>query len=237
MAFRWPDSRAGRLLKNLEQNYGTPTLPKFSGPFEMILWEIVAYLADDTRRAAAFEALRTRVGLSPQKILAAPKKLLIEITRKGGSIAPDERAGRLRAAAQLVLDESAGDLAGALKLPQQKAKRLLMKFPMIGEPGAEKILLFSGVLPVLALDSNGVRVLVRFGIGKERTSYPATYKSIREATLEQLPPDTKLLAAAHLLLRQHGQTLCFRKDPACGACPVSADCPSRQPPLPSSRRP
>ena len=51
-----------------------------------------------------------------------------------------------------------------------------MQFPMIGEPGAEKILLFSGVLAVLALDSNGVRVLVRLGVGEERKSYAATYK-------------------------------------------------------------
>ena len=46
-----------------------------------------------------------------------------------------------------------GDLACILKLPPQKAKKLLMRFPMIGEPGAGKILLFSGVLAVLALES------------------------------------------------------------------------------------
>ena len=38
-----------------------------------------------------------------------------------------------------------------------------------------------------ALESNGLRVLVRLGFGEDRKSYAATYKSVREATLEELP--------------------------------------------------
>ncbi len=190
----------------------------------MILWEIVAYLADDVRRGKAFTALQEKVGFQPEQILAAPKRLLSEITRTGGSIAADERADRLRTAAQLVVDRFGGDLGSVLKLAPQKSKKLLMQFPMIGEPGAEKILLFSGVAAVLALESNGVRVLIRFGIGEERKSYAATYKSIREASLEQLPEDGRLLTAAHLLLRRHGQELCLRNGPACDSCPVRLEC-------------
>ena len=220
----WPASRLGLVLSKFEVHYGRPKPPQFAGPLEMILWEIVAYLADDTRRRVAFEALREQVGLTPQKILAAPKKLLRDITRIGGSIAAEERAERLQASAQLTLDEFGGDLASVLKLPPQKAKRLLMRFPMIGEPGAEKILLFSGVLPVLALESNGVRVLIRLGLGEDRKSYAATYRSVREATLEQLPQDCKFLTKAYLLLRRHGQELCLRNGPTCYACVVSSDC-------------
>src|SRR5258708_34156201 len=158
---RWPDSRLGRLMDKIEQEHGAPASPRFSGPFEMILWEIVAYLADDARRRVAFGALRDRVGLTPEKILAASWELLCEITRMGGSIAAEERAGRLRTAAQLVIDEFEGDLDTVLQLPPQKAKKLLMKFPMIGEPGAEKILVFAGMLDVLPLESNRRRTLVR----------------------------------------------------------------------------
>jgi endonuclease-3 len=221
----WPASRLGLALSKVEEYYGRPKPPQFAGPLEMILWEVVAYLADDTRRRIAFEALRERVGLTPEEILAAPKKLLIDITRMGGAIAAEERAERLQATAQLTLDEFGGDLASVLKLPPQKAKRLLMRFPMIGEPGAEKILLFSGVFPVLALESNGVRALVRLGIGEDRKSYAATYRSVREATFGQLPEDCKLLTRAHLLLRRHGQELCLRNGPACHACVVNSDCP------------
>ena len=58
-----------------------------------------------------------------------------------------------------------------------------MQFPMIGEPGAEKILLFCGLLNVLALESNGLRVLTRLGCGEERKELCRGYKSVREVTL------------------------------------------------------
>ena len=220
----WPKSRLGSVLAKLEGQHGRAATPKLDGPFEMVLWEIVAYLADDAHRAATFEALRTRVGLTPKAILAAPLKALGEITRMGGSIAWEERAGRLQTAARLVEEEFGGDLASALKLPPQKAKKLLMRFPMIGEPGAEKILLFCGALDVLALESNGVRVLTRLGVGEERKNYAATYKSIREVTLEELPADAKMLQRAHLLLRRHGQEVCLRSAPVCHGCATSAEC-------------
>jgi endonuclease-3 len=95
---------------------------------------------------------------------------------------------------------------------------------MIGEPGAEKILLFCGALPVLALESNGLRALVRLGFGEDRKSYASTYKLVRAATSEQLPPDCGPLTRAHLLLRRHGQEICLRNEPDCLACPVAADC-------------
>jgi endonuclease-3 len=163
--------------------------------------------------------------LTPEKILSAPMDLLCGITRMGGSIAAEDRAERLRIAAQLTVDQFGGDLASVLKLPPPKAKKLLMQIPMVGEPGAEKILMFSGVLGVLALESNGLRVLVRMGFGEDRKSYSATYKSVREVTLAELPADCKLLKAAHLLLRQHGQRLCLRNGPVCHACPVNSGCP------------
>jgi hypothetical protein len=111
----WPDSRLGTILATLERHYGVPPQPRFSGPFEMILWEIVAYLADDERRAIAFEALRDRVGLTPDRILAASMEMLCEITRMGGAIAAEERAERLRTAARL-------DLSGALEMPRKRRR-------------------------------------------------------------------------------------------------------------------
>ncbi len=121
----WPKSRLGGMLAKLQRAHGKLTPPQLDGPFEMILWEIVAYLADDAQRALAFEALRTRVGLTPREILVAPLKVLGEITRMGGSIAPAERAERLQTAARLALEEFNefdGGLASVLQLPPQKPR-------------------------------------------------------------------------------------------------------------------
>src|SRR5262245_36057281 len=88
------------VLAALQKFHGKPAPPVSDDPFALILWEQVAYLVDDARRRAAFEALRTRVGLSPEKILAAPIRELRAITRLGGAIAAPLRAERLRKSAE-----------------------------------------------------------------------------------------------------------------------------------------
>lgn len=77
---------------------------------------------------------------------------------------------------------------------------------------------------MLALESNGLRVLVRVGLGAESKSYAATYRSVREALRGQLPRRAEQLAQAHLLLRRHGLEVCRRSAPACGACVLRRSC-------------
>jgi endonuclease-3 len=192
----------------------------------MILWENVAYLADDDRRQAAFQALQERVGTEPTQILSAPGEALLEVT--GHGIMPDQFAEKLRRCAQLVLEEFNGDLRPVLQLPLPKAKKTFQKFPGIGEPGAEKILLFSRTCPVLALESNGLRVLLRLGFGEEKRSYSTTYRLVQQAVKEELDVDYAWLIQAHLLLRRHGQDLCRRTEPRCDQCPLAADCDFHQ---------
>src|SRR5262249_46481260 len=148
--------------------------PRLNGPWEMILWENVAYLADDDRRQQAFETLKKWIGTEPARILSASDEALFEVTRHG--IMADQFADKLRQCAKLVLEEFDCDLLPALALPLAKAKKALQRFPGIGEPGAEKILLFSRTHALLALESNGLRVLLRLGFGEEKKSYPTTYR-------------------------------------------------------------
>ena len=59
---------------------------------------------------------------------------------------PDQRVERWRTIAEITLRDASGDLRATLKsLPVAKARLLLKKFPVIGDPGADKILLFSGI--------------------------------------------------------------------------------------------
>ena len=51
----WPASRLGLVLSKIEGHYGRPKPPQLAGPLEMILWEVVAYLAGDNRRRIAFD--------------------------------------------------------------------------------------------------------------------------------------------------------------------------------------
>ena len=210
----------------LRRRYGKPPVPVSRDPFQLILWEHVAYLAPDPQRRLAFETLRDQVGLAPAKILAASPKKLEAIARIGGKIAPALRAQRMLESAGRVLDEWDGDLSAALELPLPKARRALMKFAMIGEPGADKILVIAKKARLVPLDSNALRVLARLGFITETKNYSATYRRAQEVLAPSLPANHDWLEAAGALLRRHGQETCLRSNPACARCALYRSCPS-----------
>jgi endonuclease III len=210
------------VVGKLAKHYGPTEAPPPKGPFELILWENVAYLADDERRAAAFALLKKRVGTTPGKILGASTAALRAVAAHG--ILPERFAGKLREVARIALDDFEGDLDSIVAGPVPVAKKALRKFPGIGEPGAEKILLFLKRHPTLAPESNALRVLTRLGIVRDERSYAATYAAAQKAAAGELGDDVDVLTTAHRLLRRHGQELCRRSAPACDRCPLKAEC-------------
>jgi endonuclease III len=211
------------VISALRRLYGKPRPPAVTDPLEIILFENIAYLADDERREKAFQALKTRVGLSPAKILAAPRSVLREIASNG--IVPDQTVAKIRSIAAIAVEEFGGSLASVTRLPIPAAKKALRKFPSIGDPGAEKVLLFSRSAPILALESNGLRVLLRLGFGTEDKNYARSYRSAQAAVDAQLKTDCDWLIEVHQLLRRHGQELCRRSHPSCEICPLRPLCP------------
>jgi endonuclease-3 len=211
------------VIARLGAFYGEPEPPDVTGPWEMIIWENIAYLADDERRRQAMTMLRDRVGISPEQILAAPPDQLLEVARHG--IVAEQTVEKLRRGAAIALREFGGDLRGILERPPAQAKKALKRFPAIGDPGAEKILLFCRVLPALALESNGLRVLLRLGFGEENPNYSTTYRLVQAAIADELVEEYPWLIKVHQLLRQHGQELCKRSKPRCEECPLRDDCP------------
>ena len=58
---------------------------------------------------------------------------------------------------------------------------------MIGEPGADKILVIMKRARLLPLDSNGLRVLSRVGLISEAKDYRTTYRRAQETLAPSLP--------------------------------------------------
>jgi endonuclease III len=212
-----------KLIGRLKRHYGEPPLAPAKGPFELVLWENACYLLPDSRRAEVFEGLRERVGLTADAIWQANRDTLLELARMGG-MRPETRVFRWLEIARIVRTQFDGDLDRILREPYEKAKRALHQFPSIGEPGAEKILMLCGMAQGLPLESNGCRVLLRIGYGREQKNYGAAYRSIQEALEGQLPRDAASLTRAHLLLREHGKQTCKTNGPACGECCVVEMC-------------
>ena len=217
-----PKVSLGGVIDRLESFYGRPDPPEVTDPLEMILFENIAYLAADAKRLDAWKEFRKRIGTKPVRILAASASELLPIARAG--ILAADRAEKVKDVAAIVLEEFGGDLDKALDVSPGAARKALKKFPGIGDPAAERILLFSRREKILALDSNGLRALLRLGYGKETKSYAASYRSVQEATRPEWRKDFDWLIPAHQLLRRHGQELCKRTNPLCERCPLMREC-------------
>ena len=206
----------------LARRYPAPVV--LTDPLHQILWDNIGYLIDDQRRSVLFKEFGTRVGLAPSEIAGADSATLRDIANRGG-MRPETRIQRWRDIAEIVLSRAGGDLAGTLAaLPLAKARALLKAFPTIGDPGADRILLFAGIAPRPCLESNGVRALARLGFFNEARDYAASYRAAIDVLARHGAVDRDWLVTAYLALRDHGRALCKRAAPLCLACPLDGVC-------------
>src|SRR5271165_3375173 len=97
-----------KLVDKLEQHYGAPAPPPSTDPLELIIWDNIAYLASDKRRAEAFATLKQTIGTLPEQILAAKHSALAAIGKAG--ILPDLSAEKLLTIAKIAHEEFQSDL-------------------------------------------------------------------------------------------------------------------------------
>lgn len=198
--------------------------PQPVDPLQLILWENIGYLIDDERRRLLFDAFGERIGFDAARIAAADDAALMSLASAGG-MRPETRVERWRRIAGIVLEDCRGELDRTLRaLPLARARALLRRFPSIGEPGADKILLFADIAAWPCLDSNGLRALARLGFFDARGSYAASYRAAIEMLKAEGRSDRDWLVEAWLLLREHGKALCKRAAPICWTCPLDEAC-------------
>jgi endonuclease-3 len=211
------------LLQKLEQHHGSVDFAEPTDPYALIIHTNCGYPPSQENCRKGFEALESSVGISVDALLGASERTLAQALKTGG-IVPELRASRLKVIARLVREEFAGDLRGVLDATKT-ARKALKRFPTIGDPGVDKILLFCADIPVAAVPSNCPHVPLRLGLGVERPSYAASYRSVQEALTRLLSGDAAAMKRAYLLFRQHGKALCRRTAPFCDRCPVASMCP------------
>ncbi len=219
---RRPSTNFAAALALLRKTYGPGTILEPSNPFDAIVWENCAYLVDDERRTSTYNDLRKRIGVTPLGLISAGAKS-IEAAITGGGMKAAHRAAKVLKCAEIALQFAGGNLSVALSEADDKARRRLLKrFPGIGDPGVDKLLLLCGYSNEPALESNGLRVLERLDAIRSTPSYAASYRA-GVAYLSEQNVDAR---DAFALLREHGRALCKRTNPRCAECPLQASCPS-----------
>ena len=201
-----------------------PLTEPLRDPLAILVWENVGYLIDEEKRGELFAEFKNRIGLKAPAIANAPMPILTDIARRGG-MHPQKRAERLKEIGALAIAECHGDMMGSLKaLPLAKARTLLKRFPSVGDPGADRIVLFCGIAAQPAMSSDGLRAMVRLGLSPEHKNYSQTYKAAVDLMRKEGQPDAAWLERAYLVLRAHGRALCKRSAPICEPCPLDPVC-------------
>lgn len=217
-------SRLGAILDKLEGAYGEPGSATPEDPYALVLFLNSGYPASDERCAKGFSALKAAIGIEPEAILAVDDAALAEVMKAGGMI-PEIRSQRLKAIAATVRDQLGGDLAAALAVVPLRARTLLKRFPTLGDPAADRILLFCNVMPEPAAPAGGLQVFGRLGLSEEGKDFPGAYRTARAALESGLPEDFAARRRAYPLLKTHGQETCRRSAPRCEACALTSLCP------------
>lgn len=158
-----------------------------------------------------------------ESLLRMPAPKLAAALQAGGMV-PEVRAERITEIAARVKDEFGGDLRAGLVGPGARVRKTLKMFPGIGDPGADRILLFAGISPLPAVPSNCPQAIARIVGGKEPENYNHTYKQARAAIESGVGATFDARTRAYLLVKRHGQETCKRTNPKCKVCPVSAMC-------------
>jgi endonuclease III len=211
------------ILDSLESNYGAldPAAP--TDPYEFLIWWHCGYPASEERCSKGWASLTREIGIAPKQLTNASTAKLVRALKAGGMV-PDLRAARLKEIAERVQEEYGGDLRSALsRLSAPQARKALKAFPGIGNPGADRILLFSRLSPVAAVPSACPYVLVRVLQGPEGQKYVAIYAAAQQM-LNTLPATFDERIRGYLLVARHGHELCKRSIPLCDRCPLRARC-------------
>ena len=143
---------------------------------------------------------------------------------RAGGIMPELRADRLRTIAERVVREFGGGLEALMKRPLTEVRKALKSFPTIGDPGADRIILFTGKAPVAAVPANALDVPIRLGFGRAARSWGTSYRAAQRALDQTLPRTVPARRRAYLLFRRHAEEVCKRARPLCERCVVSAEC-------------
>lgn len=212
------------ILDTLEAHYG-PQLPLApTDPYQFLVWWQCGYPPSEARCEQGWQALRQEIGVDPEVLRAARPARLARALSTGGLV-PQLRAERVREVATRVVEDFAGDLAAGLaRVPTAQAHAALRKFPGIGPPGADRILLFAGLAPLAAVPSSCPYVLARIVRGRVPADYRASYVQAQRLIEGAIPAAGARRQRAYLLLLRHGRELCRRTRPQCPLCPLARRC-------------
>ncbi len=140
-----------QLYDRLRDAYGPQSWWPAGTELEMILGAILVQNTAWTSARKALDNLSTAAKLDPAALLAIPEAELAQLIRPSGYF--NSKARKLKAFAQMLSDQTAGDLAALLAKPLNELRPLLLATHGFGPETADAVCLFADRHPTIVIDA------------------------------------------------------------------------------------
>lgn len=206
------------IISKLTSIYGEKKLPtRRIAPLDELIFTILSQNTNDVNRDRAYANLR-RLFPTWDAVLAASPDAIEPAIRVGGL----SRQKSLRI--HRILNEIKQQ-HGSLSLDFLQSWEMdsihdyLIQLKGVGEKTVACVMLFSLGMPALPVDTHVHRVTQRLGLVPTGTNEKRTM----ELLLELVPPSDRYVF--HVLIIQHGRTICHARKPDCPQCVLLSICP------------
>lgn len=206
-------------LDALEILYGrTRFIPRFD-PMEELVSCILSQSSSDTSSFPAFTRLRAAY---PDwgALASAPPDQIAPLIMSAGLV--NQKTKAIQGCLKEIEARTGGyDLECLGQMNDEEAMKWLTSLPGVGHKTASIVLCFAFGRPAIPVDTHVHRVSRRLGWTGEKSSDSKAHKEL----MAFVPPADAW--RFHILLIQHGRTLCKAPNPLCEDCPLT-QCPSRE---------
>ncbi|MCX5683958.1 MAG: endonuclease III [Planctomycetota bacterium] len=216
------------VVGRLETAYGKRPWKLWGEPLEELIGTVLSQNTNDRNSDTAMERLRQALP-DWDRAADAPLSAIAAAIRPAGL--HRQKARSIRAILRRLRQERGRvTLDFVRRWPTERIKQYLLALPGVGPKTAACVLLFSLRRPVLPVDTHVHRVSGRLGLIGPRI----TAEQAHDVLAAMVPPQK--VYAFHVLLIEHGRTICHARRPECDRCVLGDVCPSAFT-FPAPRRP
>jgi endonuclease III len=203
---------AASILERLRDYYGEPVRRSSGDPISGLVGTILSQSTTDLNSERAFESLKESFN-SWREVVDAPPTDVVDSIRPGGLA--EQKAPTIQRALRAIeainpdfspdfLDQCSDD--GVMEF--------LTSIKGVGQKTAACVLMFDLEREVLPVDTHVHRVSRRLGLVPSNADANKTQHRLEA----QIGPEDRY--AAHVLMIQHGRTICRSRSPGCSSCPI-----------------
>lgn len=213
-----PRALVGKIHTTLERHYGSRRVRKTrANPLDELIFTILSQNTSDSNSLRAFQMLR-QVMPSWEEVHRASERKVAEAIYSGGL--SKLKAARIKAIlSQIYREQGHFDLTFLRDLSVEEVRAYLSRFKGIGPKTVACVLLFSLGKQAFPVDTHVHRVASRLQLVGPKVSPEKAQR-----LLESIVPPV-LYYSMHVLLVEHGRSICKAREPLCQICPLSKLCP------------